>query len=80
METNFLDEGYDVFMNESEIRLEEKIEGERFEEIPSLKLILSFIGHEHGVVVTEKNDRKSLFLMFLKSCIHCLKLKVPLLI
>jgi hypothetical protein len=35
MEPNFLDEGCDVFMNESEIRLEERIEGERFEEISS---------------------------------------------
>jgi hypothetical protein len=35
MEPNFLDEGYDVFMDKSEIRLEERIETERFEEIPS---------------------------------------------
>jgi hypothetical protein len=35
MEPNFLDEGYDVFMDKSEIRLEERIEIERFEEISS---------------------------------------------
>jgi hypothetical protein len=35
MEPNFLNERCDVFMNESEIRLEEIIEGERFKEIPS---------------------------------------------
>jgi hypothetical protein len=73
MKKKFLNEGYDVFMNE-------KIEGERFENFPSLKLIFSFIGCEHGVAITEKDDRKSLFPMFLKSCIHCLRLKFPLLI
>jgi hypothetical protein len=73
VKTKFLDEGYDMFMNE-------RIEGERFEEIPSLKLTFSFIGHEHGVAIAEKYDKKSLFPMFLKSCIHCLRLKVPLLI
>jgi hypothetical protein len=32
----------------------------------SLKLIFSFIGCEHEVAITEKYDRKSLFLMLLK--------------
>ncbi len=73
MKIKFLDERYDVFMNE-------RIEGERFKEIPSLKLTFSFIGHEHGVAIAEKYDRKSLYPMFLKSCIHSLRLKVPLLI
>jgi hypothetical protein len=32
MEPNFVDEGHcDVFINESEIRLEERIENERFQ-------------------------------------------------
>ncbi len=35
MELIFLDEVCDMFMNESEIRLEEGIEGERPKEIPS---------------------------------------------
>ncbi len=35
MEPIFLDEVCDLFMNESEIRLEEGIEGERSKEIPS---------------------------------------------
>jgi hypothetical protein len=35
MEPIFLDERCDAFMNESEIRLEKIIEGERFKEIPS---------------------------------------------
>jgi hypothetical protein len=36
MEPNFIDEGhYDMFMNGSEIRLEERIENERFQGIPS---------------------------------------------
>jgi len=34
MEQNFLDEICDVFMNESEIRLNERIEGERFKGVP----------------------------------------------
>jgi hypothetical protein len=34
MEPNFLDGGCDVFMNENEIRLEEKIEGERSKKYP----------------------------------------------
>jgi hypothetical protein len=33
--TNFLDEGCDVFLNESEIRMEEKTFKKRFREIPS---------------------------------------------
>jgi NifU-like protein involved in Fe-S cluster formation len=37
MEPIFLHEGCDVFMNESEIILEEIIKGERFKEIPSLQ-------------------------------------------
>jgi hypothetical protein len=35
MEPIFLDEGCNVFMNESEVRLEEINEGERSREIPS---------------------------------------------
>ncbi len=35
MKSNFLGEGCDVFMNEIEIRIEGKFEGERFKEIPS---------------------------------------------
>ncbi len=35
MEPIFLNEVYDMFMNESEIRLEEGIEGERSKKIPS---------------------------------------------
>jgi hypothetical protein len=35
----------------------------------SLKLT-SFIGHEYGVVIVEEHDKKSMFLMFLKSCHH----------
>ncbi len=34
MEPNFLDGGCDVFMNENEIRLEEKIEVERSKKYP----------------------------------------------
>ncbi len=37
MEPNFLDGGCDVFMNESEIRLEEKIESERSKKYPSFQ-------------------------------------------
>ncbi len=58
----------------------ERIEGEKFEEIPSLKLTFSFIGREHGMAIVEKYDRKSLFPIFLQFCIHCLRLKFPLLI
>jgi hypothetical protein len=36
----------------------------------SLKLTLSFIGHEYGVVIVEEHDKKSMFLMFLKSYHH----------
>ncbi len=35
MKSNFLGEGCHVFMNEIEIRIEGKFEGERFKEIPS---------------------------------------------
>jgi hypothetical protein len=34
MEPFFLDEGCDVFMNDNEIKIKEKNEGERYEEIP----------------------------------------------
>jgi hypothetical protein len=34
---NFLDGGCDVFINESEIRPKEKIEGEKSKEIPSFQ-------------------------------------------
>ncbi len=34
MKPNFLDGGCDVFINENEIRLKERIEGERFKKIP----------------------------------------------
>jgi hypothetical protein len=34
-EPTFLDEGCDVFRNENEIRLKEKIDGQRFKEILS---------------------------------------------
>ncbi len=37
MKPNFLDGGCDVFMNESEIRLEERIEGERSKKNPSFQ-------------------------------------------
>jgi hypothetical protein len=37
MEPNFLDAKCDVFMNGSEIRIEEKIEGERFKKYPSFQ-------------------------------------------
>jgi hypothetical protein len=36
----------------------------------SLKLTSSFIGHEYGVVIVEEHDKKSIFLMFLKSYHH----------
>jgi hypothetical protein len=39
----------------------------RFE---SLKLISSFIGHEHGVPIISKYDKKKLFPMFLKFYQH----------
>jgi hypothetical protein len=35
MEPTFLDEGCDVFMNENEIRLKEKTDGQRSKEISS---------------------------------------------
>ncbi len=35
MKPNFLGEGHDVFMNEIEIRIEGKFEGERSKEISS---------------------------------------------
>jgi hypothetical protein len=35
MEPTFLYEGCDVFMNENEIRLKEKFDGQRFKEISS---------------------------------------------
>jgi hypothetical protein len=35
MKSNFLDEGCDAFMNESERRLTKRIKGERSKEIPS---------------------------------------------
>jgi hypothetical protein len=35
MEPTFLDEGSDVFINENEIRLKEKIDGQRSKEISS---------------------------------------------
>jgi hypothetical protein len=38
MEPNFLDEICNVFVNESEIRLNERIEGERFKGIPNSQL------------------------------------------
>jgi hypothetical protein len=38
IEPIFIDEECDVFMSESEIRLEERIKGERFEEISSFQL------------------------------------------
>jgi hypothetical protein len=37
MEPTFLDEGCDVLMNENEIRLKEKIDGQRSKEIPSFQ-------------------------------------------
>jgi hypothetical protein len=37
MEPNFLDGGCNVLMNENEIRLEEKIEGERSKKYPSFQ-------------------------------------------
>jgi hypothetical protein len=37
MEPNFLDGGCDVFINESEIRPKERIEGERSKKIPSFQ-------------------------------------------
>jgi hypothetical protein len=37
MESNFLDGGCEVFMNESEIRLKEKFEGERSKKYPSFQ-------------------------------------------
>jgi hypothetical protein len=40
MEPNFLDEGCDVFMNESDVRLEKRIEGERFEKISSVQKMM----------------------------------------
>jgi hypothetical protein len=36
----------------------------------SLNLTSSFIGHEYGVVIVEEHDKKSMFLMFLKSYHH----------
>ncbi len=36
----------------------------------SLRLMFSSIGHEHGVTITLKIDRKSLFFMLLKSYHH----------
>ncbi len=36
----------------------------------NLILISYFIGHEHGMVIVEKYDKKFLFLMFLKSYHH----------
>jgi hypothetical protein len=34
--------------------MNERIEGERFEKIPNLKLTFSFIGCEHGVAIAKK--------------------------
>jgi len=36
----------------------------------NLILISYFIGHEHGMAIVEKYDKKFLFLMFLKSYHH----------
>ncbi len=42
----------------------ERIEGEKFEEIPSSKLTFSFIGREHGMAIVENMIGNPCFLCF----------------